>query len=461
MKITIANMLLVEEMPLELADRARRDVTAPNPEYVKRERLSLWLGGAKPELTLMTSNGDDTYLLPRGYYGRLARLARESKTPVTTVDKRLILPKIDLSFKGELRDYQRRAFERMIKSTDGVLVAPCGSGKTALGMSIIAHHRRPALILVHTLDLLRQTREAAWRWLGVEAGTIGGGKIDVGQITVGTIQTVNKHPELIKEFALVLLDESHHCPATTFMDTLQRFPAAYRYGLTATPNRDDGLGVFMTAVLGPIRHEITQEELRSAGVLVTPRVEFVRTDFSYPYANDWNDMISALIRDTDRNELIYKIICRLLDGGRRILALSQRVEHCEALYRAIERSRPGAAALAVGAMKKERAEGIRRIANGEAGVLFATQLADEGLDAPILDAEVLLTPQRNSGRTEQRIGRILRSLDGKRQPILIDLVDACIPILRSQAHSRFFNVYRELSPGVCLPGWLSFQRGRA
>jgi superfamily II DNA or RNA helicase len=282
--------------------------------------------------------------------------------------------------------------------------------------------------------------------------------MDVNPLTVGTVQTVRKHLELARLFGCVILDECHHAPATTFTDVTQMFPAAYRYGLTATPKRDDGLGAFMTAVIGPVRHAISQSELHAANVLVVPRIEFVRTAFQYPYADDWTDMITALVRDAKRNSLIFNVISRLLDDGRRILALSQRVEHCEMFYEAMERFRPGAAAMAVGARKKERVEGIRRITNGDAQILFATQLADEGLDAPILDAVVLMTPQRSESRTTQRIGRVLRARDGKGQPVVIDIVDSAVGVLWNQARSRFFGAYRQLSPGTRLPEWLLPQR---
>jgi superfamily II DNA or RNA helicase len=130
-------------------------------------------------------------------------------------------------------------------------------------------------------------------------------------------------------------------------------------------------------------------------------------------------------------------------------------------YKVIEHYRPGAAALAVGTRKKERVEGIRRIASGDAQILFATQLADEGLDAPLLDAVILMTPQRSASRTIQRAGRVLRALDGKPQPLVIDLVDNEVGILRHQARSRFFGAYRQLSPGAHIPGWLSDKKRRA
>ncbi|MDR1515312.1 MAG: DEAD/DEAH box helicase [Synergistaceae bacterium] len=460
MKITISNNLYVEDMPKPLADCVYHDMTAPNPEYVKRERLGKWLGGTEQELTLLRPGPGETWELPRGYLESLLCMAGfdPDVARIEQDDQRKSFPPLGLTFRGILRGYQQRALDAMARESCGVLVAPCGSGKTAIGMALIARLKQPALVLVHTLDLLKQTREAARRWLNVEAGTVGDGAFDIKPVTVGTVQTVRKHPELARMFGLVLLDECQHSPASTYTDTLQIFPAVYRYGLTATPKRDDGLERFMTAVIGPIRYEITRDDLRTANVLVIPRIEFMRTAFDYRYIDDWTDMISALTNDADRNNLIYRIICHLLGDGRRVLALSQRVAHCEALYRAVERFRPGVAALAVGARKKERIDGIRRVTSGEAQVLFATQLADEGLDAPILDAVLLMTPQRSESRTIQRAGRVLRALDGKPQPLVIDLVDDKVGILRNQARSRFFNAYRQLSPGARLPEWLNDRR---
>jgi superfamily II DNA or RNA helicase len=217
----------------------------------------------------------------------------------------------------------------------------------------------------------------------------------------------------------------------------------------------------MIIVIGPIRHEISRRELEEANALVVPDVEFVRTSFTYEFADDWADMIAALIRDADRNESLCGIILKHLGAGRHILVLSQRVEHCEELYRTIESARPGRAVLAVGTRKRERQEAIRRIATGNADVMFATQLADEGLDAPILDTLILATPQRSENRTMQRAGRVLRALSGKRQPLIVDLVDFDIGALRNQAWSRFFGVYRELSPKARLPEWLAYRRKSA
>jgi superfamily II DNA or RNA helicase len=257
-----------------------------------------------------------------------------------------------------------------------------------------------------------------------------------------------------------MLDEAHHCPADSFAEALQQFSACLRYGLTATPIRSDGLGEFMTAVLGPIRHSITAEDLRGAGVLVVPRVEWVRTGFKC-YREEWSDIIGELVNDEERNRLVLRIVEQLIDEGRQIIALGERVQHVELLSAAINERRTGAAEVITGSMgKKKRGAAMERMISGEARVLFSTKLADEGLDLPDLNALVLLTPSRDANSTTQRAGRILRAVPGKPQPVIYDLVDSHVGILWNQARSRYFNAYRKLAPGCRLPEWLE-RHGRS
>ena len=145
----------------------------------------------------------------------------------------------------------------------------------------------------------------------------------------------------------------------------------------------------------------------------------------------------------------------LIGGGRRIIALSERVNHAELLAGMVNRIRPGAAVVITGSTpKKKREEAFERMRNGDARVMFSTKLADEGLDLPELNCCILCTPSRSGARTTQRVGRTLRSIDGKRKPLVVDVVDASVGILWSQARARFFEAYRTLAPGCKLPEWL-------
>jgi superfamily II DNA or RNA helicase len=464
--IEVGSALTVKGLSFAFARTCMEDLTLPNPEYVSRSKLGLWIEDMNETITLADFRRVDdtrvTFIFPRGYIERLIDRLKAAGLEYDIEDRRLAFPPIDFSLGGIPRPYQNEALQAMKPYGSGVLVAPCGSGKTVLGLALIAMRRQPALILVHTKDLLKQTREAVQKWLNVEPGIIAEGKCAPGPVTVATVQTLHTRPEILDEvkgrFGLVLLDEAHHVPAAMFTAVMQEFPAAYRYGLTATPERRDGLFPFLEAVIGPVRHEITNGDLRRAGVLVVPRIEYVKTDFSCPFS-EWVNLIDALTTDEARNALGLGVIEKALDEERQVLALTERVAHARHLAAMMESRRPGIVSLAVGTMgKRAREEALERMRNDAARVLFATKLADEGLDIPGLDTLILMTPCRDGARTTQRAGRILRAVPGKAQPVIYDLVDSRVGLLRSQARTRFFECYRKLAPGMRLPPWLENRR---
>jgi hypothetical protein len=174
------------------------DLILPNPEYVSRTRLNKWTGDIPHEICIAGQYGE-TLELPRGYLETLMRKIEAAGDVPVIEDRRLKFPSLDLRFHGELRPYQSKALEVMTRHGSGILVAPCGSGKTALGMAMIAHWKQPALVLVHTKDLLKQTREAARRWLDIESGIIGGGKYSLGPVTVATVQSFHANPEFLNK----------------------------------------------------------------------------------------------------------------------------------------------------------------------------------------------------------------------------------------------------------------------
>jgi superfamily II DNA or RNA helicase len=386
--ITMSNIIKVTNLPERLSLAAVSDCTLKNPEYDTRRRLGKWLGDTEPTITLAEYAGD-VLTLPRGYAGRLIARIKNTGREYRLDDRRLTLPQIAAAFNGTLRPYQQRTLVETLPYHSGILVAPCGSGKTCMIAAIVAHRKQPALILVHTRRLAEQTRDAMQKWLCISPGLIGDGVFDVQPVTVGIVQSLAGNAERIAairdKFGLVILDEAYHSPAASFTDVLQQFPAKYRYGATATAIRQDGLWEFAELVIGPVRYEVAPDELRDAGVLVVPDIEWIRSDFRHS-GDDWVPLISALVKDESRNDLLVGVVNRLIDDGRRIIALSERVSHAELLAELVNRSRPGAAVVITGSMsKKKREEAFGRMRNDKAHVLFSTKLADEGLDEQYLD----------------------------------------------------------------------------
>jgi superfamily II DNA or RNA helicase len=453
-------MCRVEEAPGELLERARKDLSLPNPEYLRRKRMGQWTGNLRSSLTLYRKKGDSGAVLPRGYAGSLLLRAREMGLTWDLEDRRMAWGKRVLSFRGELRPYQERALEEMIRKQSGVLAAPCGSGKTCMGLALAAHWGEPALVLVHTLDLLEQMRENVEHWLGISPGVIGGGRWDPHEvITVATVQTLIRRkkelPKLAKQFGTLLLDEAHHVPATTFTGIIQKFPAKYRYGLSATPEREDGLHPFLYAVMGPLRAQVTPEDLEQEGRLLRPHLSWILTDFRSSLQgreDTYTELMGELVASSERNRLIVKTAAESLSEGSCLLVLSERVEHCGLLAKALEAHVPGKVACLTGETpQKDRGGILEGVRGGDLSCLVASRIADEGLDIPRLDAILFATPFRGKAKGWQRIGRIMRTFQGKERPRIYDLLDWKVPLLKAQGRRRFHHIYRDLVENPAFP----------
>ena len=438
------------ELPAKLLERLRRALSFQNPAYLDRRRLGL-NPGAEPETLCFLSETGGEVRLPRGAIDALRRLAALDGVEVTCDDRR-VLPTAQLRDLPEvpLRDYQARAVDKLARVTQGTVVIPCGGGKTRVGIGAIARLRTPALVLVHTLDLAEQWRAEIRSLLGVEPGVVGGGEDTRGEVTIGVIQTLvrwehDRLDEFLSGFGLLVLDEAHHVAASTFRELVDRCPALYRLGLTATPEREDGLTPLLDLYLGRRLLQVPHEELVDAGVLAMPEIRIVDTAFAFTYlgADDYAPMMSELVADGDRNELILRVVLAEARAGHTCLVLSGRVRHCRALARGLRSAGVDAAELTGRVPKERRAELIDRARRGDIGVLVATSLADEGLDLPRLSRVFLVYPSRARGRPVQRLGRLMRPHADKVQPALIDFVDRKIPVLRRQ-HLERRRLYAEI-----------------
>ena len=333
-----------------------------------------------------------------------------------------------------LRDYQSAALDAWLAAGGvGTVVAPCGSGKTSLGMGAISAVDSPCLVLVHTLDLARQWMERAHEQLdGVTVGLVGAGKKqDEARVVVATLQTLARWPWVERNrwgqrFGLVIQDEAHVAPAASFAEVLSSLPGRHRLGLTATPERMDGLGAWVYWSCGAEVYRIEEALLEEAGCTLAPLIRWLRTGWEPPGSVDsWVEIVNATTSDDRRNGLILEEVASQIERGRISLVLSDRVGHCHHLAAAIEeRHGEGTAAALVGAVAKgKRAQILEDARSGRLRVVTATSVADEGLDVPSLETVILTCPSRNLGRVQQRIGRALRPAEDKGRPEVVDLVD--------------------------------------
>ena len=229
-----------------------------------------------------------------------------------------------------------------------------------------------------------------------------------------------------KQFGLLIVDEAHHVPASTFCEALMTMPQRYRLGLTATPERPDGLTKLLHWHMGEVIAEVTTEDLINRGLIMQPIVKKLHTGWQLPDGPrpEWVKMVTEMCSDEDRTELILdKVDICVRNQGRQVLVLSDRVAHCEQMAKQLQEEGLRAAALVGKVSKTKRAELLKKADNRELDVIFATCLADEGLDLPGLDTVFLTVPTKAMGRIQQRIGRIMRIREGKQTPIVYDVID--------------------------------------
>jgi superfamily II DNA or RNA helicase len=364
------------------------------------------------------------------------------------IDETISMPVSFPALRCELRAYQQKAVAELAAKRQGVLVSPCGSGKTLMGLEVIRLSGQRALILVHTLDLLEQWRSRIKTFFGIEPGTIGGGHWTEGElVTISTIQTLNKAmvPGFANNYGLIFQDESQHVPAWSFRSVIEQFPAKHRYGMSATPERQDGFSFLLHAVVGTTLHTVTDADLEAAGVLMTPSVKVIEctsTDFSD--CADYADILEAVCNDDIRNENILRFVAKEASKGHSCLVLSERVVHGQRMNELFQRYGLTSATIAGQDSKAKRIEVLDAVSSGKTTVLFAQKLADEGLDIPRLSRVFLTCPVRSGNGVIQRVGRIKRPYPNKPDPVIFDFLDVDCGLAVSQFYTRRNKAYKGL-----------------
>lgn len=450
--ITISNdiKLIIKEFSSEFIDSIKKDLTMINPDYKQAfERGYSTRGKAKYIYLYQIEEGN--LALPRGYGIKLGKRIREMNIKVSYLDNRLLLEKVNFKSKIKLRDYQAPAVEALVLRSQGGVVAGCGSGKTQIMLETMARIGQPALWICHSYELLNQTLQRACEvfedMTPDEVGIIANGKVSLGKrLTMALVQTLSKVDisTLTDKFGAIFIDEAHHLAAKSFFFPIGQFPAKYRLWASATPEREDGLTEMIFSCGGPILHTIQQSELPTIVPLLIP------IETNYKLCDEvYTKVISGLIRDEQRNSLLIDTITNEAPGHFS-LVLSDRKEHLKILKDALDISAPGLRTeiLTGSQSHKARVNIIERIQNREIDLLFATQLAREGLDITHLDRLFLVTPKRAAGAITQEVGRIMRPCPGKTNGIVFDFWDSKNPILKPQFWKRR-DAYIKL--GMVLP----------
>jgi superfamily II DNA or RNA helicase len=461
MKITRAAQIRIplEGLPSKLVAALRRMASFPNPEFYKLQRMRMQTY-PHPRFIFAGELRSDHLLLPRGLLDLASKILRLSGADLTFVDAQVRGNEIDVCFSGILTVPQDQATRSICRFDDGVLVALPGVGKTVIACAVIAERKVSTLILVHKQPLAEQWKEQLATFLGINVRNIGvfagAKKRRTGQIDIAMLQTLTKSPEcaaILAQYGMVVVDECHHVPATSFEAVMKQCPVKFVVGLTATPRRKDGLENLLYLQCGPIRHQI-KENFEG----LAKRVIIRETNFRLPedvgQRPPYHVIAHLLSSSEKRNALIVADLATALESDRFPLVLSDRKDQIETLMSGIkivsekQDAKVEPFLLEGGMSAKKRRATLECVSaarhNGSRVCLFATAyLIGEGFDMPELDTLFLTMPLSFEGRLIQYAGRLNRSAPGKTEILVHDYVDSYCAVSLKMYRGRV-SVFRKM-----------------
>ncbi len=450
--ITIDNEISINKgsLPDAVTKDIRDQLTFINPQYVKNQKYNRSNQNTPEYLNYLKKKGNNL-IIPRGFIYQLIGILKNYNVDYKIINKTRKLPQVDFYFKGKLYDYQQVAVEKIISKRFSVLQSPTGSGKTVIACDVIAKQKQPALIIVHTKELLYQWQARIEQFLGIskdKIGLIGDSNKTIGtKITIAIINSLKKCIDEVKDrIGFLIVDECHRTPSKVFSDAVKVFDCGYMLGLSATPYRNDGLTKLIYFHVGDKVHYISATELQKTNMIMTATLKKRDTNFDFPYNDNYPEMLNNLIRDCDRNELIVNDVIEAIQNGSGIgLILSDSKDHCKKLYQMLADRDIETSLLTGDIAPKKRKTIVAELSHGHIKALVVTsQLIGEGFDLKHLSSIFLCTPMSSAGRLTQCIGRILRIAEGKNKAVVYDYVDKNVGVLDYSFWSRRCDTYKEL-----------------
>ena len=413
----------------------RRLATFANPEFYKRQKLRMSVYNVP--MVIDCSKEDDQFLkLPRGTYENLERFCNINGIQIFKEDRRTLGEKIHIQFKGELREEQQTALDAMLKYDTGILCAPTGFGKTVIGCKMIAERKVNTLILVNKLQLLNQWKDRIKEFLDVSSvGEISSKKKSITNvIDVASIKSIWNNGDILdiaKNYGMIIIDECHHTAAYTFEQAINTGNAKYVYGISATPDRENGHTPIVKMQCGDVRYKV--DVLKFNKGLNVPLKVIVRhshLSFTDPKIDNYelNEINDFIAKDVLRSEKIILDIKKEFKNEKNILVLTERLEHMNYIFDKLQKFTDHVFKYHGGMGKKllkkyqELNESLDH--NGLNKIIVATgSYIGEGFDDSRLDVLFLTMPISGNTRLTQYVGRLHRKNVDKKEILVYDYVD--------------------------------------
>lgn len=449
LRILVDGSLHLEKsaLPAVIVEFIKGQLNVFNKEYATKKRLGKSVFGVEKYFNLIQDIGGGI-LLPRGFLSELETFLKEKELPYEIIEGYKKLESMKFKSVISLSEEQSDLLDEICNHSNGIIVAPPGSGKTIIALELIARFGVPALILVNRNQLLSQWIERIQQFLGIpktHIGVISGIKKKVGkQITVATLQSLARYKnlkEITDSFGIIIVDECHHVPAKTYRELVRSFKSKYFFGLTATHERKYGTEKITELIIGPVIVEMTtMNENRESKKSFEVSIYSTRLFIPFRYSADhYETLAKTICYDSARNEQVAKVILEETKLARKVLVLTERKEHIEMLKLYLG-GETEVIAISGDDSARSRKIKIEQIYAGNFQVLLTTgQLLGEGFDLHGVGSVVLAFPFSFEGKIVQYVGR----LRGEGVKHIIDFRDEKVEFLERQFKKRN-RFYRKL-----------------
>ena len=332
----------------------------------------------------------------------------------------------------KIRPYQELAAEGFWHGGSGVVVLPCGAGKTIVGAAAMAHAKATTLILVTNTVAARQWREELLKRTTLtedEIGEYSGAKKEIRPVTIATYQVMTKkkngvyaHLDLFDthDWGLIIYDEVHLLPAPIFRFTAD-IQSRRRLGLTATLVREDGMEGEVFSLIGPKRYDVPWKEIESQGYIAPAECIEVRVNLTeeerllYATAEPEERYRYCATTRTKRN-VVETLVKK--HAGEQILVIGQYITQLDELSEVL-----GVPVIKGDTPVKERERLFNMFRTGELTTLVVSKVANFSIDLPDATIAIQVSGAFGSRQEEaQRLGRILRPKSDGRSATFYSLV---------------------------------------
>lgn len=372
------------------------------------------------------------------------------QTPITTdgrkeTGKKIVVPWVKRPH--ALRPYQEEAVDLMLNNWRGVINFATGLGKTLVATHLVQRYKKRTLVVCPSDSVAKQFYSQFVECFGKsKVGFYGGGKKQISEITVGIAASVSKYVAEFQaaDLGLVIFDETHHTPATTFFDIAKGLEKVGRvFGLTATDYRSDGKDILITAGCGPvlIRRDIkwgVENGFLAEPYFIVREVATGGKDFKDDKLKSYKEHV---LNNVQMKARIEDDARALMASGKSVLILVDEVSHGQELAKAL--GIPFATGL-----DKNSQDYVDQLNKGTVPGLVGTDgKVGEGTDTKNVDALLLANFVASKGPVTQAIGRGLRKQGTKTKCLILDYIPTGSTMLTRHAHNRI-GFYQEITDKV-------------